>query len=244
MNLHFIWLGPAPLVFPDYLAVKTAREVYNTIPFLWTDGTVPENEWLLKIQDIAIQRRLEDAWMQFVNVARMLSHKIDHLRYQLLNDFGGLCLDTDTLCLKSIFDFDPNGVVVGRESSKYLNGAVMYVDCPRHPVIESLLSRTTDMLRARRKLCWSQTGPFLLTEVMSVAGDFTILPQESFYFYGFRDWKQIFRDNPIDDRMYVIHWWNKKAAGFVRSTVDPNYIEISNCLYARAVRKVLGSSFH
>jgi len=243
-SIHFIWLGPAPLIFPDYLAVRTACEVYSATPFLWTDGTVPENEWLLKIKSIASQRRFEDAWTQLAGTARLLSHKIDYLRYQLLNDFGGLCLDTDTLCLKSIFDLDLNGVVVGRESSSYLNGAVMYANSPGHPIVKSLLGRTTDMLRARARMPWSRTGPFLLTEVMSAAGDFTILPQEFFYFYGFRDWEQIFKDNPIDDRMYVIHWWNKLAAGFVRNTVDPSYIETSNCLYARAARRVLGSNFH
>lgn len=243
--IHFVWFGPRPLGYTEFLAVKTARKIYGIAPHLWTDDSVPENEWLLRIKEIAVQKQIKSEWQQIANLASKYNYKSDYLRYQLLHDYGGLYLDIDTLCVKSIFDLVLQGLVVAQQPSfkEPINGAVMYVAEPQHPVVATLLNESIRILKEVKSMTWSEIGPKLLSKTLKPDVDCTILPHEHFYFYKSSHWQQIFEDNPIDDQMYVIHWWNKHAGTFARKTVNPEYIKTSNSLYAKVVKRVLGSDY-
>ena len=156
MMVHFIWFGPRPLDYAEYLAVKTAAEVYHTSPNLWTDS-VPRNEWLERIEDFAIHRQMGDRWLVVTHRLPMYVHKTDYMRYQLLYEYGGLYLDLDTLCIKSILSLDLSGVVLGYEPSpntkpEPLNSAVLFVDQPEHAAIRALLEIQT-MWNRKKNLC-------------------------------------------------------------------------------------------
>jgi len=243
--IHFVWFGPRPLGYTEFLAVKTARKIYGVEPYLWTDNSVPENEWLLRIKEIAVQKQIKSEWQQIANLASKYNYKSDYLRYQLLHDYGGLYLDIDTLCVKPIFGLVLQGLVAAQQQSSKepINGAVMYVAEPQHPVVAALLNESIRILREVKSMTWSEIGPKLLSKTLKPNIDCTILPHEHFYFYKSSHWRQIFEDNPIDDQMCVIHWWNKHAGAFARKTVNPEYIRTSNSLYAKVVKRVLGSDY-
>lgn len=245
--VHFIWFGPRSLDCAEYLAIKTAAEVYNISPNLWTHD-VPRNEWLDKIEEVAVHHQIKDRWLAVTDMLPMYVHKTDYLRYQLLYEYGGLYLDLDTLCIKSILDLNLSGVVLGYEPSRSArpgraNGAVLSVDHPQHPAILAMLDRTFAIIeRVLKPSRWNQMGPKIVNPVVNGRDDCTVLPKECFYFHGHWEWREIFKDNPIDERMYVLHWWGKNSLRFVRDLVTPEYVDTSDSLYAKVVRKVLGGT--
>lgn len=244
--IHFIWFGPRALGYPEYLAVKTAAKVYNTTPNLWTDS-VPKNEWLERVGEFTVQHQVKDKWLTVTDILEVV-HKTDYLRYQLLYEYGGLYLDFDTLCVKSVFDLNLKGLVIGYEPSPEskpdrVNGAVMFVDHPQYPAVAELLNKAFIVIEETwGVLKWNQLGPQVLSEVVRGREDCTVLPREYLHFYSYVDRQKIFEDNPIDDRMYAIHYWGKQSMDFVRETVTPEYIQTSDSLYAKVVRKVLGDA--
>lgn len=255
--IHFIWLGPEEFSYPDYLAIRTAQKVYKEVPYLWIDDTVPESEWLVKARGYSTQQLIHDDWKPFVTIGKVqsASQSSNYLRYQLLHDFGGLYLDTDTLCIKSIFDLNLQGLVVGREPTAKrwpICGAVMYVKECCDPDIEVLLQQCVAIFKEfKGDVAWGTTGPRLLSEVLLTSTNpHTLLPREYFYFNGYTKWRKAFADNPpgprIDERMYVLHYWSKYARDPEYMGIDcitPEYIRTSNSLYAKVVRKVLGDNY-
>jgi len=251
--IHFIWLGPDEFRYADYLAIRTAQKVYKEVPYLWVDDTVPENEWLAKARGYSVRQLIPGDWQRFVVIGKKqsASQSSNYLRYCLLYRFGGLYLDTDTLCIKSIFDFDLQGLVVGRDDVVKrwpLCTAIMYVKKCHNPDVKVLLRRCIDILEeSGGDVKWGTTGPRLLSAVLPTSDNLhTLLPKECFYFYGYPEWQELFEDNPIDERMYVLHYWGKYARDpecMGLDCITPEYIRTSNSLYAKVVRKVLGEDY-
>ena len=132
LQIHFVWLGPTPFLYINYLAIRTAFEVYKVKPYLWVDSSVPINEWYSQIGKYAIIKSLSSDDAEFIANTRIQPRSFisNYLRYKILYEFGGLYLDTDTICVKSIFDLDLKGVTAARENpaeNAPINNAVIYV---------------------------------------------------------------------------------------------------------------------
>lgn len=250
MPIHFIWFGPRALGYAELLAVKTATRVYGVKPRLWVDDATPENVWLERMRQYTEHERIPVEWLEVAYTTRLYPHRVDYLRYQLLYDFGGLCLDMDTLCVKSLFDLSLDSLVVSQEPapnpnrSPNLNGAIMYAAQKHHLFVTELLERSIDILKSQVILRWPDLGPGLIRKVLGGKAGYMKLPPECCHPYSFTEWSKIFVDNPIDERMYVLHYWGKKAWKFVRRTVTPAYVKTSDSLYAKVVKEVLGNAIY
>lgn len=243
--VHFIWFGPQEFMYPEYLAVRTAYEVYHVQPNIWVEDT-DSSLWLDRAIQYASVMPIRDEWLKVCNSIEAPVHKCDYLRCEVLCAFGGLYLDIDTLCVKSICDLDLHGLVVARQNAKgreALNGAVMYVAEPQHPAVVALLEAVIQRLKEAGEMSWSELGPPVVTRVVKGRKDCTILSRDPFYLYkhgGRWHWRYIFKDVPLDNRIYVLHWYASMAGEFVKETVTPEYIRSSDSLYAKVVREVLG----
>lgn len=82
--IHFIWVGTKP--FPFDKNIKIWKSYHSDWKFnLWTDSNIP----LLYNQDI-------------YNKVPIEAIKADILRIELLYNYGGIYIDVDSWCLKSI----------------------------------------------------------------------------------------------------------------------------------------------
>ena len=85
-------------------------------------------------------------------------------RYKLLTERGGWWVDTDVICMKpQVPDYD---TFFALETTQRVNSAILKFP-PSHPVMVKCLEHATTL---SDNIYWGQTGPELLTEVLTYAG--------------------------------------------------------------------------
>lgn len=128
-----------------------------------------------------------EAMSTTVHVARS-----DILRVQLLRDYAGLYVDTDTACLRNVERlFRGHPIAITREWGQMCIGScVLYADKPRHAAWyrfqDAVVNEIRDASLLKATMCpnkWAQkyhllntTGPWRLNKVLGAFGDVVILP--------------------------------------------------------------------
>ena len=160
---HQIWFG-GPM--PDaYLAfAKTWRHFHAEWAFrLWTE----ENLFPLELQ-------------AYFDTAEEFCQKSDIARYEVLWRFGGIYLDCDFECIKSIEPLlDEVDAFLGYEDPVSVNNAIIGA-VPRHPALAAMI----DAVRRRFFLpgpAFFTTGPGLVTPLVKRFADIRLFPSEVFY---------------------------------------------------------------
>jgi len=247
LMIHFIWIGGADFLYPHYLAMKTANTVYNVRPYLWTDGSIPSGEWIEKVTGFAVVKSIREKWMKIVNKQENISARSNYIRYRLLFQYGGLYLDMDTLCLRSLFENTDNlpGVVVAWQDDEMslLNGAIMYVEERYNPDIAQMITYVPRLFKQQTK--HGETGPSTVTKFLRRTHERnTLLQRNVLYPFEWQEWEQIFHEGDIPNSS-VLHWWAQASHAsshrLARRLVTPEYIKESDSVYAKAVRAVLGT---
>ena len=175
--------------------------------------------WNLDNLDFVPQR------MDLVQSAPSYAQMADVLRYEILHRHGGVYLDTDFECLRSIepildgvrnFSCSEDGLSVSVGIIGAQPGSIYMQRCiAALPAKVGLESPTVE------------TGPRLLTRTLlgeGVAGDFTLFPSAWFYPYG---WNEPHRAGEHFPEAYAIHRW-------AHSWQQPD-----RGLFTRARRKVM-----
>jgi inositol phosphorylceramide mannosyltransferase catalytic subunit len=161
---HHIWLGADPL--PDRFArfrESWAKHHPGWELRLWTEENLPSN-----VRCPAIAERL-----------RHPAERADLLRLEVLWREGGVYVDTDFECLRSIealldgLDFFAGYIGPGKINNALIGAA------PGHP----LLDRALDEARPREFHGYDKeaTGPLLLNRIVQDAPGVTIFPAPYFY---------------------------------------------------------------
>lgn len=261
LKIHFIWVGSHPLSYADYLGLKTAEQVYGIKPYLWTDSIATKSEWFLRCEDEFIPKFIPSDWLRYEDRISEIAMLANYVRYKILEKAGGLYLDTDTLCIKPIFDLDLKGVCMGIECiykknemykrkqvhQQIINNAVIYVENPADQLMTYIVEHCEAVFETDGHKAHASSGPKLITPILNTTTDpCTILPKHLFYKYNYtkEEVYKIWEDHPIPDDMYVLHWWGGARSGtirpFVEKTVTPEYAKTSNSLYAKVARQSLG----
>lgn len=155
--------------------------------------------WNLDNLDFVPQR------MDLVQSASSYAQMADVLRYEILHQHGGVYLDTDFECLRSIepildgvqnFSCSEDGLSVSVGIIGALPGSIYMERCIAGlPARVGLAPPTVE------------TGPRLMTRTLlggGVAGDFTLFPSAWFYPYG---WNELHRAGEHFPEAYAIHRW-------------------------------------
>jgi hypothetical protein len=161
--LHWIWIGDQPL--PDR-HIQWMRQ--------WK---ILHPHWQHKLWSQAdILAVLPDRWRRFYDLAQTFAGKADIARYWIVYEHGGVYLDTDRSCLKSIDELlvgcqcflsyaTPAGIVTNN-----IFGAV-----PKHPFLARVLERFPQCFDAAKP---NKSGPLLFTELAKGRGDVRIFERQ------------------------------------------------------------------
>jgi inositol phosphorylceramide mannosyltransferase catalytic subunit len=199
-RIHQIWLGsPLP---EQYKQWTESWQKFNPgwEYKLWTDDNVDEVE---------IERR------DLFNSITHLGQKSDFLRYHILNQYGGLYVDTDFECLKSFDDLTYLNFFTGRSHSKEVMELFigLIASTPNHPILRKVLFNMNTIKSGNWKDIFNTTGTYFFTKmffesVVSYSRGIVIFPPE--YFYPFPNHNHEKETNPkrfIQDCSYAIHYW-------------------------------------
>jgi hypothetical protein len=148
----------------------------------------------------------------------------NHFRYALLEQLGGWWVDTDVMLLASSLPAATS--FIAQQSDHDLNNAVMRF--PRgHPLMKAARERAS---AARGDVGWGETGPKLLTELLSVhAPDVPVAPRESAYAIGPEEFEKLLLPEAreeVEERTAnstFVHLWNEmwRKAGVPKNIAPP-----------------------
>jgi len=202
-KIHQIWLGPRKLP-KKYKNWMQTWKIFN-----------PEWEYILwddnKINKLNLKNKLA------YNSTKNPGFKSDVARYEILNKFGGIYLDTDFQCLKPIpnslllyefvsciiFNFSPvlaNGMMMSKPNSPLLKDIINSINIPKSK------NNPNDI--------FSASGPWALTDAyfnLNIEDQKKSLILPSDYFYPFPNFlisnKPIIYTDFISDKSIGIHHW-------------------------------------
>lgn len=159
----------------------------------------------------------------------------DYARLDILNQYGGVYLDTDMEVLKPLDALLYTGVFIGMESDTHVNGSIIG-SIPNHWLVQEILSEYNELNKYKtipvimtEVLSWHTT----LTNTLTQYKDVTVYPTEYFYPFGFGE---TFGQECITEHTHAIHWWNhswssKKARILKKLGLLNLAIKIKNILH-------------
>ena len=199
-KIHQIWLGSP---FPDKYRKfsESWRKFHPNWEYkLWTDSDVEG----FGMKNIALFR-----------TAQNKGHKSDIFRYEILNRFGGLYIDTDFECLRSFDDLCYldffTGIAYDAKMGLY-NGLIATI--PHHPIIENCANSFTDTYNGHIwQVIMDLTGPYYFTRcflknVNRESSGVVAFPTD--FFYPLPN-NERYLTNPyskIKPCSYAIHHWD------------------------------------
>lgn len=130
----------------------------------------------------------------------------DVLRYEILSRYGGVYVDTDVECLRSLEPLIGDATAFAAYARPGLIGSAVVGSVPGHPAIAEALAAVCAGAGSGRQV--EATGPVALTRVLEGAEDVELFGRETFYPLDF--WEIPFTDaNALDvGEAYAIHHWH------------------------------------
>jgi mannosyltransferase OCH1-like enzyme len=197
-KIHQIWLGsPFPAKYQGW-ADTWKRLNLGWEYKLWTDKD---------IDDVAIPNRT-----LFNSITHVAQHS-DFLRYHILNQYGGLYVDTDFECLRPV---TPLNVYEFYTSAAYGENVELYIgliaSTPGHPIIRRVIEEL-DAIRSKTwKEVFNTTGTYFFTrvffeEMKEYRKGVVVFPTK--YFYPFPNYvrRECNAREFIRPCSYAIHHW-------------------------------------
>lgn len=179
-NIHQIWLGGA---LPErYIGWQKS----------WIDR---HPEWKYKLWTDADVDSLEMVNSVFFNSISNLGAKSDILRYEILNKYGGIYIDTDFECFKSFDDIITKcsffaGIPHCRKDGPLINNGLIGSTPGNKIILNCILNIKTNKIdETDPNSIMEITGPSLLTDsVLKIidAGENDIIIFPASFFYPFR----------------------------------------------------------
>lgn len=191
---HQVWLGSDAM--PE--AVLAARQTWIARHPGW---------------EFRIWRSEDLTWLRnrvVFDRAETYAQKADIARYEIVLRFGGVYLDTDMECLRSIDELLSGcQFFAGREADGTIAIGI-FGAAPNHPILRQVVTRLPASVYFRRQLPVNiQTGPALLDRVVRHGGweettGVRIFPPAYFYPYA---WWEPWRRDEAFPRAYALHHW-------------------------------------
>ena len=223
---YLVFLAARRHIRPTKLFVHYYREP-NTF---WWNQTKHDTE----IDPTLLKVRLVDK--VFNRSVDHPAHRADVIRLEVMLQYGGIYLDTDTVCIRS---FNPllnlNDVVLAYETdNKNLIGTAVFL-AKRNA---AFIRRWYDAYQSFDGKCWTchsvtlagKLAPYYLNEV-------TVLPTETFYRPSWNEGKKLFDSNDYDfSRNYAVHLWNSINKHHL-TKVEPDSILNGNHTFEKILRQ-------
>lgn len=201
---HFIWFGALPSHLADYVDTwQTHHPDWEMIRWNWHN-----------LPDLVNQDIFNRA--EALAGERCYQLMADLVRYEILFRRGGVYVDCDFECQRSI---EPllDGVscfTAWEETRVWINNAIMGA-VPRHPFTKALVEGIPHQIKRYGAPLSTRpnviTGPQYATGVYKAFKDeVTVFPKSLFYPYL---WNELERQGEEFPDAYAIHHWNNKRMG-------------------------------
>jgi mannosyltransferase OCH1-like enzyme len=203
--IHQIWLGSA---FPEkYRSWQESWKKYHPDweYRLWTDADI---EKLHALGNFFIGNTYK-----FYQEATNYGEKSDVLKILLIYYYGGLYVDTDFECLKSLevlhHCYDLYIGIQPMDVAYIQLGYALFAAHPRHPLIRKVIDTLSTTRHIQEIVC--RTGPLMITrcfaeQALSTPGPIVALPASYFYPQGYDQ-----RHEPpahwMKKESFAVHWW-------------------------------------
>jgi mannosyltransferase OCH1-like enzyme len=201
--IHRIWLGSEPMPSQYVRFGESWSEQHPGWDVrLWTDSDLPA---------------LDDS--KSLERCRNFGEASDVLRYEILNRHGGVYVDTDVECLRSLEPLVENASAFAAYARPGLIGSAVVGAVPGHPAIAETLSMVRERAGSGSQV--EATGPVALTSVLRNAPDVEIFGRETFYPLDY--WEIPFADaqgDVVADAYAIHHWhatWQSKETLMLRT---------------------------
>lgn len=239
--MHQIWLGgKLPAEYEGYRE-SWLRFHPDWIHIFWTDS--PENydrgilirdfselEAYLKSNEkiphniVIDARHLNFDNKEFYDAAINYGEKSDILKWEIVYRFGGVYVDTDYECLKSLdilhYTYDFYTGIQPLDTNRVQLGAALYAARPKHPIMQQCVERIKENQHIQQIVL--KTGPLHFTKIFyATAGQHGFidiaLPASYLYPCGYEQKGKSYEEWQQPESFAVHHWAGSwlKPEGFV-----------------------------
>lgn len=171
--IHYIWFGGNPISDLTKKCIATWKKYLPDFEI---------KEWNENNFDVTQCPFVKEAYEQ-----KKWAFVADYTRFKVLEEYGGIYLDTDMEITKDISKYLENDLFFGVEDSKQINAAVIWAKEAHNPYIKDIV----DIYESKKK--FNETGDLYDESVPKVLTKYF----KSFGFDGEKDEIQIFENNKI-----------------------------------------------
>jgi len=249
--IHFVFgmRGPEQLPYYGYLAIQSARAWHKDYTVLFHYEHEPSGPYWERIKDSLVCVRVPH--FSYFRFARFhhYAHKADVIRLLALNHVGGIYLDLDTICCRSLEPLRRHEFVMGVQgtipgATGGLCNAVM-MSAPRAKFLKMWLARYSSFRSKGRDALWDFHSVRLPVRLAVRYPDLiTVLPFNSFFYPLWPDLERLILAENSDkywhylENSYVFHLWNNMTSqALLKITED--FVQTSKSTYARLARTAL-----
>jgi len=211
--IHQIWFGNQsnrPVKWMETFPMKNPDWTYK----LWTEENLPK---LFNQDKFAYILRHETSVDKYAKLA-------DIARYEILYQYGGIYIDADSECLKSLDPLINNEIfsVRGNEKTSELISNAIIGCAPGNSAIKEMIDHiaSLDNSLLSQTFAWKITGPVLWTKILSNHPEVKIY--DSIYFLPTRhpeDFFGMFRRRNVKNS-YTNHHWSTTHKLIKRFIID------------------------
>ena len=117
---HFVFgmaedYGGMPFSLPHYLAIKSAADINRPEKIYFHYEFEPSGEWWDKARPLLTLNKIKAPCQFMGRHICHVAHKADVVRLLALKEYGGVYLDTDTICLKPLHSLFDHSFIMGEE---------------------------------------------------------------------------------------------------------------------------------
>jgi mannosyltransferase OCH1-like enzyme len=198
--IHQIWFGDQlkrPVNWMKTFSIKNPDWKY----MLWTEENLPKLSNQDKFDYILKYGKTNDNYAKLADIAR----------YEILYRYGGIYLDADSECLRSLDPPINNEIfsVYGGEDAKIISNAIIGCTCNNSIIKETIdhIASLNNSLLSQTP-AWKITGPALWTKILSNHPEVKIY--DSFYFLPTRhprDFFRMFKRKNMKNSYTDHHWF-------------------------------------
>jgi len=204
-KIHQVWVGSTfPGIYKAYS--DSWIKFHPTWEYkLWTDDNIQE---------------IPTVNWQVYNRIKNPAQKSDYLRYHILNEYGGLYVDTDFQCLKPFDDLMGLSFFTSVGYDRYVvlyNGLMASI--PHHPITEKLIEGMAILRGGHWRTIFNETGAYYFTKKFIPVAEFNPKGVVAFpigFFYSFPNNKrhEDTFENYVKPYSYAVHHWAVSWAKF------------------------------
>ena len=223
-----------------YIAIKSAKKVNECSVFLYYQYEPKNNVWWEKSKEYCNHIKCDAPNEIFGNVLEHVAYKADVFRLKMLNEFGGIYLDIDTICIKPVDDLLNNTFVMGKEvvneETLGLCNAVM---------MSEKNSEFTNLWIEEYRNYDSRWGymqvrrPYQI--FMTHPNSATVLQHDAFFKYNWtaEDLKKVHEEVWEMSNAYVLHLWEQPSYHKYLNKLTIDDIKTKDTTYNVIARKFL-----